>query len=146
VLVDQLNQDLISAMKAKDATVTGALRLLLSSVRNKKIELGHELADEEFLAVVAKEVKQRKDSIAQYAAASRQDLVDNEQAELAVLQRYLPAQLDAEAIAAEVEKAIASTGAAAAADMGKVMGALAHLKNQADMGHVSQLVRQKLAN
>lgn len=146
MLLDKLNQDLITAMKAKDATTTGALRLLLSSVRNKKIEIGHELSDDEFVSVVNKEVKQRKDSIEQYATAGRQDLVDAEKAEMDVLQKYLPAQLDSSAIEAEVNKAIAATNATAAADMGKVMGALSHLKNQADMGQVSQIVRQRLTS
>lgn len=146
MLLDKLNQDLITAMKAKDATTTGALRLLLSSVRNKKIEIGHELSDDEFVSVVNKEVKQRKDSIEQYATAGRQDLVDAEKAEMDILQKYLPAQLDSSAIEAEVNKAIAATNATAAADMGKVMGALSHLKNQADMGQVSQIVRQRLTS
>ena len=146
MLLEKLNQDLISAMKAKDATTTGALRLLLSSVRNKKIELGHDLSDDEFVSVVTKEVKQRKDSMEQYTAAGRQDLVDAEKAEMDVLQKYLPAQLDASAIEVEVDKAIAATGAAVAADIGKVMASLSHLKNQADMGQVSRLVRQKLTS
>jgi uncharacterized protein YqeY len=146
LLVDQLSQDLISSMKAKDDTRTGALRLLLSAARNKKIELGHDLSEEEFLAVVTKEAKQRKDSIEQYSSAGRQDLVDSETAELNILQLYLPAQLGPHQVAMEVDKAISETGATAQADMGKVMAALAHLKGQADMGQVSQLVRQKLTS
>jgi uncharacterized protein YqeY len=133
-------------MKAKDDVRTGALRLLLSAARNKKIELGHDLSDDEFLAVVNKEVKQRKDSIAQYLQASRADLVAEEQAELDILTAYLPAQLDSAQVIAEVDKAIVSTGATTATDMGKVMAALAHLKGQTDMAEVSQLVRQKLNN
>jgi uncharacterized protein YqeY len=144
VLTDQLSQDLTTSMKAKDDVRTGALRLLLSSVRNKKIELGHDLSDEEFLAVVSKEVKQRKDSIAQYTAASRQDLVDQEQAELDILSEYLPEQMSEEQVAAEVIKAIESTSATTISDMGKVMAALSHLKGQADMGQISALVRSKL--
>jgi uncharacterized protein YqeY len=144
VLFNQLSQDLVLSMKAKDDVRTGALRLLLSAARNKKIELGHDLSDDEFLAVVGKEVKQRKDSIEQYRQADRSDLVQEEQAELAILSSYLPEQLNAQQIADEVGKAITATGAAAATDMGKVMAALAHLKGQADMGEVSTLVRQKL--
>lgn len=131
-------------MKAKDVTRVGALRLLLSSVKNRQIDLGHELNTEEFLAVVTKEVKQRRDSIDQFKAANRQDLVQNEQAELDILQQYLPAQLSQDQIAQKVDKAITQTGATSAADIGKVMGALAHLKTQADMAEVSKLVREKL--
>ncbi len=146
MLVDQLSQDLASSMKAKDDTRTGALRLLLSATRNKKIELGHDLSDEEFLAVVTKEVKQRKDSIAQYTSAGRQDLVDSETAELNILQSYLPEQLGSDQVAQEVAKAISATGATAQSDIGKVMAALSHLKGQADMGEVSKLVRQHLTS
>lgn len=132
-------------MKAKDDVRTGTLRLLLSSTRNKRIELGHDLSDAEFLAVVEKEVKQRKDSISQYQAAGRQDLVDAETGELNILVEYLPEQMSSEQVAAEVDKAITSSGASAVADMGKVMAALSHLKGQADMAEVSALVKQKLA-
>lgn len=144
MLVDKLSQDLTLAMKAKDARTTGALRLLLSATRNKRIELGHDLSDEEFLAVVGKEVKQRKDSIEQYTQAGRTDLAEAEMEELNILLTYLPEQLGSDQINAEVNKAVASTGAAVVADMGKVMAALSHLKGQADMGEVSALVRQRL--
>lgn len=144
LLTEKLSQDLTAAMKAKDDVRTGALRLLLSATRNKRIELGHDLSDEEFLAVVGKEVKQRKDSIAQYTQAGRQDLVDQEKAELDIISDYLPEQMDSEQVAVEVEKALASTGASSPSDMGKVMAALGHLKGQADMAEISSLVHQKL--
>lgn len=144
-MINELQTDLIAAMKAKDDTRVGALRLLLSSVKNKQIDLQHELSEEEFLAVVQKEVKQRKDSIAQYEAAGRADLAGEEQAELKVLMSYMPAQMSEEEIAAAVDRAIADTGAASAADMGKIMPALAYLKGQADMGLVSKLVKEKLS-
>lgn len=143
-MLGNVQQDLIQAMKAKDDTRVGTLRLLLSSLKNKQIELGHELSDDEAMQVVQKEVKQRKDSIQQYTQAGRQDLADQESAELAVLQHYMPAQMDEAAISAEVDKAITETSATSPADMGKVMGQLTHLKGQADMGVVSTLVKQKL--
>jgi uncharacterized protein YqeY len=143
-VLQQLQQDLLQAMKAKDATKVGALRLLLSSVKNRQIDLGHELNNDEFLAVVAKEIKQRRDSIEQFTAAGRQDLVANEQAEMDVIRQYLPAQLDESAIAQHVDQAITQTQATSVSDMGKVMTALSHLKGQADMAQVSTLVKQKL--
>lgn len=143
-MLDKVQQDLVQAMKAKQGTRVGALRLLLASLKNKQIELGHELSSEEAVSVIQKEVKQRKDSIQQYSQANRQDLVEQESAELAVLQEYMPAQMDEATISKEVEKAIQSTGAASPSDMGKVMAALSHLKGQADMAVVSNLVRLKL--
>jgi len=145
-MLAKIQQDLIQAMKAKDAVRVGSLRLLMSSIKNKQIELGHELNDQEALQVVQKEVKQRKDSIQQYRDAGRQDLVDQETAELNVLQEYMPQQMGEQEISSEVDKAIQSLGAASPADIGKVMGALAHLKGQADMGVVSALVKQKLVS
>lgn len=132
-------------MKAKDDVRTGALRLLLSAVKNKQIEFGHDLTDQEFLAVVAKEVKQRKDSIAQYQQAGRDDLVKEEQAELDILNEYMPSQLSESDITTHVDNAIEITQASQLSDMGKVMASLSHLKGQADMSLVSQLVKQRLA-
>jgi uncharacterized protein YqeY len=143
-VVEKLQQDILHSMKAKDDARTGALRLLLSNVKNKQIELGRELSADDLLSVVQKEVKQRKDSITQYAAANRLDLVAEEQAELDVLQEYLPAQLSEAEIDQHVESALAQMQPAGPADMGKVMAALSGLKGQADMGMVSQLVREKM--
>lgn len=143
-MVATIQQDLIAAMKAKDSVRVGTLRLLLSSFKNKQIELGHELNQDEAMAVVQKEVKQRKDSISQYEAAHRSDLVEVEAAELAVLEDYMPAQMSESEVAAEVEKAIAKIEASSATDMGRVMGALSHLKGKADMAQVSSIVKQKL--
>jgi len=143
-MVATIQKDLIAAMKAKDDVRVGTLRLLLSSMKNKQIELGHELSSDEGMAVIQKEVKQRKDSISQYEAAGRADLAEEESAELAVLQTYMPAQMSEDEMAVAVEKAISSTGASGASDMGKVMGVLADLKGKADMGVVSAMVKQKL--
>ncbi len=145
-MIQSLQQDLISAMKAKDDVRVGTLRLLLSSAKNKQIDLGHELSEDDFKAVVQREVKQRKDSISQFEAAGRADLAEEEKAELAVMQEYMPAQMSEEAIAVEVDKAVAESGAASASDIGKVMPLLGHLKGQADMGIVSRLVKKSLAN
>src|SRR5690606_29102746 len=117
-MVATIQKDLIAAMKAKDDVRVGTLRLLLSSMKNKQIELGHELSSDEGMAVIQKEVKQRKDSISQYEAAGRADLAEEESAELAVLQTYMPAQMSEDEMADAVEKAISSTGASGASDMG----------------------------
>lgn len=143
-MVAIIQQDLIAAMKAKDDVRVGTLRLLLSNLKNKQIELGHELNQDEAMAVVHKEVKQRKDSIEQYQAAGRTDLADAEAAELEVLQSYMPAQLSEAEVATEVEQAIKATNASSATDMGRVMGVLAHLKGKADMAIVSNTVKKKL--
>jgi uncharacterized protein YqeY len=144
VLTDKLSQDLAQSMKAKDDVRTGTLRLLLSATRNRRIDLGHDLSDQEFLDVVNKEVKQRRDSIDQYTQAGRPELAEAELAELNILLTYLPEQLSDQQVATEVAKAITNTQATTVADMGKVMAALSHLKGQADMAQVSTLVRQKL--
>ena len=144
-MLNQLQQDLLQAMKAKVANQVNALRLLLSNLKNRQIELGRELTADEMIAVVTKEVKQRRDSIAQFEAANRQDLVQNEQAELAVLQHYLPAQLSLDEVANHVDQAIAQTNATSAADMGKVMALVKpKVAGRADMGKVSALVKSKL--
>ena len=123
----------------------GVIRLVLAAVKQKEVDERIEMTDPLVLAVLEKMVKQRKDSISQYEAAAREDLAAIERYELGVIEAYLPAKLDEAAILAEIDKAIAATGAASAADMGKLMGVLKPaLAGQADMGLVSKLVKQKL--
>jgi len=134
------------AMKAKDAQRLGALRLLLAAVKQREVDERAELGDAEVLSVIDKMVKQRRDSIAQYEAAGREDLASQERFEIEVLSAYLPKQADEAEIAAEIEAAIAATGAKGMADMGKVMNAVkAKLAGRADMAKVSGLVKAKLA-
>lgn len=142
----KLSDDMKAAMRAKDSPRLGAIRLVLAALKQKEVDERIELTDADVLSIIEKMIKQRRDSIAQYQAAKRQDLVDAESFELDLLSAYLPAQLDDAAIADEISKAIAETGAAGMADMGKVMGVLkARLAGRADMGRLSSQVKAKLA-
>ena len=144
-LREQINEDIKSAMKAREQEKVGALRLLLSEVKRREVDERITLDDAGVIAVVEKMLKQRKDSISQFEKAARQDLVDKEKFEVGVLEGYLPQQLGQAEVEAIVAEAIASTGAKGAADMGKVMGVVKpKLAGRADMGKVSGLVKSKL--
>jgi uncharacterized protein len=143
---DKVNADMTAAMKAKDAPRLSALRMLKAAIMNKGIEKGHDLDDAEVMQVVSSLVKQRRDSIEQFAKAGRTDLVDKETGEIAVLEQYLPPAASATEIEAAVTEAIAATGAASPKDMGKVMKAVMPMlagKN-ADGKVVNEIVRRKL--
>ena len=136
-----------TAMTAKEATRLATLRLLLAAIKQREVDERTELDNTAVTAVIEKLVKQRKDSVSQYQAAGRQDLADAEQAEIAILSAYLPEKMGAEEIAAAITAAIAETGAASAADMGKLMAALKpRLAGKADMAEVSRQVKAALAN
>jgi len=141
----QITEDMKTAMKAKEARRLSAIRLLLAAVKQREVDERKDLSDPEVAAVIEKMIKQRRDSISQFQAAGRQDLVDNETFELNLLSGYLPKQLTDAEIAKEVSSAIAQTGAKNAADMGKVMGLLkGKLAGRADMSKVSALVKTNL--
>ena len=145
-LKDQLKDQQKLAMLAKDKQRLGAIRLLMAEIKQREVDTRVELDDQDILAVVTKMVKQRRDSISQFEAAGRQDLADNESAEIAVLQEFLPQQLTAAEIAALIEQAIAESGAAVMADMGKVMAVLKpKIQGRADVGAVSAQVKTRLA-
>ena len=145
-LKDTITEDMKTAMRAKDAPRLLTIRGLLAAIKQREVDDRVVLDDAAVIAIVDKLVKQRKDSIAQFTAGNRQDLVDKESAELAVLEGYLPQRLGAEQIAAEVAKVIAELGASGPADMGKVMGAVkTRLAGKADMALVSSAVKQALA-
>jgi uncharacterized protein YqeY len=146
LLRDQLNADISSAMKAKDAARLSALRMLKAAIMNKGVEKGRDLDDAEVLQVVSTLVKQRRDSIEQFSSAGRVDLVDKETAEITVLEHYLPPAASAEEIDAAVIAAIAETGASSPKDMGKVMKAVMPrlAGKNADGRAVSEAVRRKL--
>ena len=142
----QLTDDMKTAMKAGEKDRLGVIRLVLAAIKQKEVDERIEMTDPLVLAVLEKMVKQRKDSITQFEAAARNDLAAIEHYELGVIEAYLPAKMDEAGILAEIDKAIAATGAASAADMGKLMGVLKPaLAGQADMGLVSKLVKQKLS-
>ena len=145
-LKTQLTDDMKTAMKAGDKPRLAVIRLINAAIKQREVDERIELDDAAVLAVLEKMVKQRKDSVSQYEGAGREDLAAIERAEIVVIERYLPAKLDEAAIAAAIEAAIASTGAAGPADMGKLMGVLKPaLAGQADMGQVSALVKRRLA-
>ena len=145
-LRDQLNEDIKTAMKAREQDRLAALRLMLSAVKQREVDERITLDDAGVIGVVEKMIKQRKDSISQYEKAQRQDLADREKYEISVLESYLPQQLSQAEIDAVIGEAIAATGAKSAADMGKVMGVVKpKLAGRADMGKVSGLVKARLA-
>lgn len=145
-LEQTLTADIVTAMKAKDQTRLTALRMLKTALTNKSIEKGRALDSAEELQVVSTLVKQRKDSIEQFTKGGRQDLADKEQAEIAILNNYLPASASDEEVAAAVAAAIAETGATSAKDMGKVMKATmaALVGKTVDGKKVSEAVKAKL--
>jgi uncharacterized protein YqeY len=146
-LKSQITEDMKAAMRAKDTPRLSAVRLLLAAIKQREVDERRELADADVLAVIEKMVKQRRDSIAQFTAGNRMDLVATEQGELDVLQAYQPQQLGEAEIDAAVAAAIASTGAAGPAGMGKVMAELkAKLAGRADMSAVSARVKARLAS
>jgi uncharacterized protein YqeY len=142
----RLQDDIKSAMRAREADRLTTLRLVTAAIKQKEVDERVELDDAAVLAILEKLVKQRKDSIAQFQAGGRQDLVDKEQAELLVLAAYMPERITDTELAAAVDAAIAQSAAAGPQDMGKVMAILKpQLSGRADMGQVSQLLKSRLA-
>ncbi len=144
-LKTQLTDDMKAAMKAGDKHSLGVIRLMNAAIKQREVDERIELDDAAVIAALDKMVKQRKDSVAQYSAANREDLAAIEREEIVVIERYLPAKMGEAQILAAVQAAIAETGAATGADMGKVMGVLKpKLAGKADMGLVSRLIKQQL--
>jgi uncharacterized protein YqeY len=142
----QITEDMKTAMRAKDSVRLGTIRLLQAAMKQKEVDERVELDDAMVIAIVDKLIKQRKDSVAAYLTAQRQDLADIESAEMKVLEVYLPQRLNTEEITAAVKAIVAEVGAAGPGDMGKVMGAVkAQLAGKADMGLVSAAVKAALA-
>ena len=145
-LKERINEDMKSALRARETARLAAVRLLLAAIKQKEVDERIELDDAGVQVVIDKMLKQRRDSITQYAAAGRDDLVAAEKFEAEVLMAYMPAALSEAEIDASVAAAIASTGAAAPGDMGKVMAVLKpELAGRADMSEVSKRVRARLA-
>lgn len=144
----QLKDELKQSMLARTSDKTSVLRMVVSALGYYEIEkggAGYEATEEDVMTVLQRQVKQRRDSIEQFKAGGRDDLVENETKELKMLDVYLPAQMEEEEIAKLVDEAIAQTGASSPQDMGKVMGALMpKTKGKADGGIVSRIVREKL--
>ncbi|QKV52454.1 GatB/YqeY domain-containing protein [Comamonas antarctica] len=145
-LKDQITDDMKTAMRAKDSERLGTIRMLLAAMKQKEVDERVVLDDVAIIAIVDKLIKQRKDSIAAFETANRQDLVDKEKAELEVLKVYLPQRMTADEVTAAVQAIVAELGAKGPGDMGKVMGAVkTQLAGKADMGQVSAAVKAALA-
>lgn len=145
-LKDRITEDMKAAMRAKDAERLSAIRMLLAAMKQKEVDERIELSDAQVLAIVEKQIKQRKDSIAQFEQAGRAEAAAKEKAEIDVLSAYLPQAASAEEVAAAVEAAIAEVKPAGPQDMGKVMAVLkARLAGRADMGQLSGQVKSRLS-
>lgn len=145
-LKDKITEDMKSAMRAKDSERLGAIRMLTAALKQKEVDERVELTDAIVLAIVEKQIKQRKDSIVAYQQANRTDLAAKEQFEVDVLSVYLPAQMSDADVDAAIKQAITQSGAAGPQDMGKLMAVLKPmLAGKADMGKVSGLVKAALS-
>lgn len=141
----QISDDMKTAMRAKDSARLNAIRLLLAAIKQREVDERIELIDSQVIEVIEKMLKQRRDSISQYEAASRQDLADAEKFEVGVLQTYLPQPLSDDEVATLLDTAIAETGAAGVKDMGKVMALVKpQIIGRADVGKVSGMIKVRL--
>ena len=142
----QITEDMKTAMRAKDSVRLGAIRLLLSAIKQREVDERIELTDADVISVIEKMLKQRRDSIAAFESANRVDLADIEKFEVSVLQTYMPKQMSDAEISAIVDQVIADSGAEGAKDMGKVVGLVKPLvAGMADMGKVSGLIKARLS-
>ena len=144
-LLQTIDSDLATAMKEHEASRVSVLRMLKSSIKNEEIKLGHELSDEEIMAVLKREAKQRRDSIEQFEKADRDDLASTEKTELETIKSYLPEQLTDEELIKVVDEVISETGASSPAEMGVVIGAvIKQVGSRADGSAVARIVKERL--
>jgi uncharacterized protein YqeY len=145
-LKKRITDDMKSAMRAKNKERLMTIRLVLAVIKQQEVDTQEAVDDQAVLAILDKQVKQRRDSIAQYDKAGRDDLADQERNEMVILQEYLPEQLTDSEIDALIQQAIDTTGASAMSDMGKVMGFITpKAKGRADMGKISGLIKSRLS-
>ena len=146
LLKDRITDDMKAAMRAKDSDRLSTIRLLMAAIKQREVDERITLDDAQIVALIDKQIKQRKDSIAAFRSAGRNDLVDKESAEQRVLEAYLPQRLSSDEITAAVARIVAAVGASGPADMGKVMAAVkTELAGKADMGVVSAAVKSALS-
>lgn len=144
-LLTKLNDDMKAAMKGKDKESLQVIRMLKASLQNEKINLGRDLTDEEELAIISREMKQRRDSLAEFEKVGRDDLAEKTKSEIAIVERYLPAQLTEDEIRQVVSQAIEQTGASSPKEFGKVMGVvMPKVKGKADGNQVNAIVKELL--
>lgn len=147
MIKDRIREDMKAAMRSHEAARLSTIRLLLAAIKQREVGERIEADDAVVMQVIAKMVKQRRDSVQQYRAGGREDLASKEQAEIDVLEAYLPAQMSEEEIGRIIDEAVAESGASGMAAMGKVMALVKpRVLGQADMGTVSRLVKAKLAS
>lgn len=145
-VADRLSEEIKGAMKSGDKTRLATMRLLATSVKNREVEVGHELSEEEFLEVVAREAKRRSEAAEAFERGSRPELAEKERAEAAILQAYLPEPLSEDEVRALVEEAIAATGADGPGEVGKVMAwVMARHRGRVDGSRVNALARERLS-
>lgn len=146
MLLDQLNQDMKQAMKDKDKETLSVIRMVKASIQNELIKLGNDtLTEDEELTILSREVKQRKDSLQEFKAAGREDLVEKLDNELVTLQKYLPEQLSEDELSAIIQSTIQEVNATSMKDMGKVMGAvMPKVKGKADGSQIKKVVQKNL--
>ncbi len=146
-LSEKINNDMINYMKSKDSFSLGVVRMVKGAIQLEKINLKRDLNDDEVIAVIAKQIKMRNDSVAEFEKANRTDLVDQYKKEIALLQTYMPAQLSEDEINKVIDEAFASVNPTGPKDMGLIMREISpKLKGRADMGKVNALIKEKLAN
>lgn len=147
VLKHRINEDMKAALRARESPRLGAIRLLMAAVKQREVDERKELSDDEVVSVIDKMLKQRRDSVVQYQAAGRQDLVEAEQFEISVLQAYMPESLSGDEVRETVVAAVRECGASGPQDMGRVMALLKpRLAGRADMALVSGLVKKVLSS
>lgn len=145
-LIERLKDEQKTAMKAREKARLGTIRLIMAAIKQQEVDGQKTLTDDEVLAVMTKMVKQRRDSVAQYSSAGRQDLADLELAEISVLEEFMPQPLTEEEVKVLVENAITASGGASMQNMGQIMAILRpQIQGRADMGVVSQLVKSSLS-
>lgn len=144
-LLSTLNDDMKTAMKAKDKESLQTIRMLKASIQNEQIKVGHDLTEEEESVVLSREMKQRRDSLTEFEKAGREDLAEKVKGEITIVEKYLPEQLSEEKIIEIVKAAIAKTGATSPKEFGKVMGVvMPQVKGKADGSKVNAVVKELL--
>jgi len=145
MIKDRIQEDIKTAMKARESQRLGALRLISAAMKQREVDERIELKDEQVIAILDKMLKQRRESLSQYQTAGRQDLSDQEQFEIELIQQYLPAQMSEEEVDQLVQEAISQTGANSIKDMGKVMGFVKpKAQGRTDLGALGAKIKEKL--
>ena len=146
-LNDRINEDIKTAMKEKDNFKLGVIRMVKGAIQLAKINLKHELSDEEVIDVISKQIKMRKDSIKEFENANRTDLVEQNQKEIEILNKYMPEQLTEEEITKIIEEAFSKINPTSQKQMGLIMKEISpKIKGKADMGEVNKIIKNKLEN